>query len=188
MHAYKDICSEFLRVAHLLEFRRHVIARRNDKAFWDELRSASHEDQRIILGLGVATQVITHVMGAFAPEELTSWTVRSLPPSVLSWIDVYGRRAVFKKFPGDKLYLLLQQELESAGVPAKRFLGHALLPLRLPPSVVKPAAHESLSLRVRRYRLQLHQILSRLRFHIVEGLRYAWEARRWQQHKNRVNR
>jgi hypothetical protein len=25
-----------------------------------------------------------------------------------------------------------------------------------------------------------------LRFHIVEGLRYAQEARRWQQHKNRV--
>jgi hypothetical protein len=33
--------------------------------------------------------------------------------------------------------------------------------------------------RLSRYRLQLRFIRFRLRFHIVEGLRYAWESRRW---------
>ena len=187
MHAYKDICNEYSRPSHLLEFRRHVIARRDDIAFWEELRTVTQDDQRVTMGLGVVVQLITQVMGVFAPEQLTSWTVHRLPLSVVSWTEIYGRRAIFKKFPGNKLYLLLQRELESVGIPAKRQVWSLLLPLRLPPTIVKSTAHESLSLRGRRYRLQLHQILSRLRFHIVEGIRYASEARRWQQHKNRVH-
>jgi hypothetical protein len=186
LHAYKDICSEFSRASHLIEFRRHVLARRFDDAFWNQVYAAGSEHPRVRLGLGVVTQLITHVMGEFAPEALTRWTVGSLPPSVLSWIAIYGRRAVLKKFPGNKLYLLLQKELEAAGVPAKRSLERALLPLSLPPSVVKAAANEAWSRRVRRHRLQLHVILTRLRFHIVEGLRYSWESRRWRRHMSRI--
>jgi len=188
LHAYKDICSEFSRASHLLEFRRHVLARCDDKPFWNELQFASEENPRIPLGLGVATQLITHVMGSFAPASFTSWTVGSLPPSVLSWIEMYGHRAVFKGFPGNKLYLLLEKEMESAGIPAKRSLRRALLPLRLPPSVIKAPMNETSSLRTHRYRLQMHQLLSRLRFHIVEGFRYIQESRRWQQYMNRVAR
>lgn len=188
LHVYKDICSEFLRAAHLLEFRRHVLARRQDDAFWNELRSVAAENLRASLGLGVVTQLITHVMGNFAPEALTSWTVQRLPPPALLWIEIYGRSAVFKKFPGNKRYLILQRELEAAGVPAKRSLRRALLPLRLPPLVTRASANENLSLRIRRYRQQVKQILFRLRFHIVEGIRYSWESRRWQQQLNRVVR
>ena len=32
LHAYKHLCSEFSRVSHLLEFRRHVLVRRDDAA------------------------------------------------------------------------------------------------------------------------------------------------------------
>jgi len=184
LHVYKDICSEFSRAAHLLEFRRHVLARYDDMGFWEELRSAAQANPRASLGLGVATQLIAHVMGDFAPEEFMGWTVRRLPSSVLSWIEMYGHRVVFKTFPGNKLYLLLQKELEFAGIPAKRSLGRVLLPFRIPPPVVRASANEKLSLRLRRYRLQLTQILSRSRFHVVEGIRYAWESRRWQ-HMNR---
>jgi hypothetical protein len=181
LHVYKDICSEFSRTAHLLEFRRHVLARRHDDAFWNELRSVAAENPRASLGLGVVTQLITHVMGIFAPEALTSWTVERLPQPVLLWIQIYGRSAVFKTFPGNKRYLLLQRELEAAGVPIKRSLRRALLPLRLPPPVIRASANENLLLRIRRYRLQVKYILFRLRFHIVEGIRYSWESRRWQQ-------
>jgi len=186
LHVYKDICSEFSRAAHLLEFRRHVLARYDDKSFWSELQSAAEENPRVALGLGVAAQLITHVMGSFAPEAFTNWTVGSLPPPVLSWVERYGYHAVFKSFPGSKLYLLLQKELESAGIPAKRPLWRALLPLRLPPSLIRTPVNETLSLRIRRYRMQLHHIFSRMRFHILEGLRYAQESRRWQQYMNRV--
>src|SRR6202034_4279386 len=38
LHAYKHVCSEFSRVAHLLEFRRHVLVRRDDRGFWSQLQ------------------------------------------------------------------------------------------------------------------------------------------------------
>ena len=186
LHAYKHICSEFSRTAHLLEFRRHVLIRRDDDAFWDELQSTAEENPRACLRLGMVTLLITHVMGDFAPEAFTNWTVDRLPQSAKLWVKLYGRRAVFENFPGNKLYLLLQRELESAGVPSKRSLRQALLPSRLPPVVIRASVDETLPVRIRRYRMQIHFVFSRLRFHIVEGLRYTWESHRWRRHMNRA--
>lgn len=179
LHAYKHVCSEFSRVAHLLEFRRHVLVRRHDHAFWSELQSAAERNRRACLGLGVVTLLIEHVMGDFAPEALRGWTVECLPQSARLWVERYGRRAVFGNHPGSKLYLLLQKELEAVGVPAKRSLRQILLPVRLPPAVIRAFPNETLAVRLRRYRSQLRFILFRLRFHVVEGLRYAWESHRW---------
>jgi Uncharacterised nucleotidyltransferase len=186
LHVYKDICSEFSRVAHLLEFRRHVLARYEDDLFWRELQSFAEGNPKAYLGLGVVVLLITHVMGDFAPEALTSWTVGRLPVPVRLWVERYGRRAVFKKVPGNKLYLLLQEELEAAGVPPRRPIKKSLFPSRLPPVIVRASAGETLSRRIARYRLQLRFIFSRLQFHVVEGLRYAWESYRWRRQINRT--
>ncbi len=185
LHVYKHVCSEFSRASHLLEFRRHVLIRRDSKIFWDELQSTGERNPRVSLGLGVIVLLITHVMGDFAPEAFTSWTVHRLPRSARLWVEMYGYRAVFGDFPGSKLYLLLQRELASAGVPAKRSLRQSLLPSRLPPAVVRASANEPLPVRIRRYRMQLHFTLLRLRFHIVEGLRYTSESYHWRQQMNR---
>jgi hypothetical protein len=185
LHVYKHINSEFSRTAHLLEFRRHVIVRGEDHAFWGELQSIAGENPRASLGLGVVTSLITRVMGDFAPAALTHWTVDRLPRSARYWVELYGRRAVFQNFPGSKLYLLLQSELESFGALAKRPLRQALLPSRLPPAVIRASADETVPVRIRRYRMQFSFVLSRLRFHIVEGLRYTLESYRWRQSLNR---
>ncbi len=186
LHAYKHICSEFSRTAHLVEFRRHVLIRQDDDAFWEELRSTARDNPRAYIGLGVVTLLITHIMGDFAPKGLTSWTVERLPESARLWVEMYGRRVVLGSFPGSKLYLLLQRDLESAGVPAKRSLRQSLLPSRLPPAVIQASTNEPLSVQIRRYRIQLNHIFSRLRFHIMEGLRFPWESYRWRQHMNRI--
>lgn len=186
MHAYKHICSEFSRTAHLLEFRHHVLTRRTDDTFWATLQSFAEKDSRISLGLGVLTLLITHVMGDFAPSAFASWTVERLPRSARLWVQLYGRCVVFGSFPGNKLYLLLQKELETAGIPAKRSIKQSLLPSRLPPALTRPTANETLPVRIHRYRVQLHFIFSRLIFHIVEGFRYARESYRWRRHMNRL--
>ena len=180
LHVYKHLASEFSRTAHLLEFRRHALTRRNDETFWQELRIAANGDPVTCLRLGVVALLITHVMDEFAPDAFAEFTVRSLPSSAKLWVEWYGRRAVFQDFPGSKLYLLLQRELEFAGVPAKRSLRQALFPSRLPPSLIRASGKETLTIRLRRYRMQLQFVFSRLHFHIVEGLRYAWEFYRWQ--------
>jgi hypothetical protein len=188
MHAFKHICSEFSRTAHLLEFRRHVIARYGDVAFWSELRARVEEFPRAPIELGIITLLITHVMGGFAPASFIGWTVDQLPVCARLWVQLYGTRVVFASFPGNKLYLRLQKELAASGVPAKRSLRKALLPLSLPPLIVHATANESLSMRLRRYRTQIGFILFRLRFHAVEGFRYLRELPRWQQRVSGVAR
>jgi hypothetical protein len=188
LHVYKHLCSEFSRTAHLLEFRRHILTRSRDKVFWKDLQKACEKDSSASLKLGIITLLISQVMGKFAPMDLTAWTVQHLPQPVQLWVEMYGHRAVLGNFPGSKLYLLLQAELETAGIPAKRPIRHALLPLRPPPLVIKAFPNESMSVKFARYRMQLNFLVLRLRFHIVEGIRYQWESYRWQRHLSRFIR
>ena len=64
--------------------------------------------------------LIEDVMGDFAPEALASWTVNVLPERLRLWVRTYGNRVVLGSYPGSKLHLLLQQELERHGVEGKR--------------------------------------------------------------------
>jgi hypothetical protein len=187
MHAFKDVCSAFSRTAHLLEFYRHVLNRCDDDAFWRELRFRAEGDRKSCLGIGVVTYLITSIMGSFAPEALTLWTVDLLPSSVRLWVDLYGRRTVLGKHPGTNLYLLLQTELEAGGVLGKRSVKKSIWPSRLPPTVIRSAANETLSTRFARYRIQLRFLFSRFRFHLVEGLRYKVHSYRWRQHLDRLS-
>lgn len=184
LHAYKHICGEFARTAHCLEFRRHVLSLRDNDAFWFDLESAANQNPRASLGLGVVTLLITRVMGEFAPKTLTSWTVDRLSGPVRLWVETYGHRVVLGSHPGSKLYLLLQRELESEGIPLKRPIWRALVPSRLPQTIIRAFPNESLWVRIRRYYMQLELILARLRFHVVEGIRFTAEARRWRRLKS----
>jgi hypothetical protein len=179
MHAYKHICGEFSRTAHLLEFYRHVITRQHDDIFWAELRARGEGDPKVSTGLGVLTLLITAVMGEFAPIGLTEWTADTLPPAIRLWVRLHGSRSVFGNVPGSKLYLLLARELDPSAQATGRSLFRALLPRSLPPQVVLAFEGESLWMRARRSHMQLKYVLIRLRFHIVEGLRYSWAAYRW---------
>lgn len=186
-HAFKDVCSSFSRTAHLLELYRHVLSRREDDTFWCELRARVENDRATCLGLGVVTYLITSIMGDFAPKALTTWTVEVLPPSMHLWVDLYGRHTALGKHPGTKLYLLLQRELEIAGVSTKTPVKRLLWPSRPPPVVIRPSPNESFSTRISRYRIQTRFIFSRFCFHIAEGLRYAIESYRWRRHLDRLS-
>jgi Uncharacterised nucleotidyltransferase len=184
LHVFKHLSCDHARPSHLLEFRRHVMARRDDADFWRQLESIAGDSPRMYLGLGVVTRLIEQVMGRFAPEELRRWSVNRLPEAVRLWVDRYGHNRVLDDYPGDKFFLFLQQELAMAGVEAKRSLREQLLPLRLPPSLTVATQHESLPARMRRGNERLRFLFLRLRFHVVGGLRYMREARRWRRLKN----
>ncbi|WP_263352966.1 nucleotidyltransferase family protein [Acidicapsa acidisoli] len=187
LHLYKHLCSEFSRTAHVIEFRRHVVARRHDNAFWNRLRQQVADEQGTCARLGLVVHLISCLTGAFAPEALTCWTVDRLPAAARLWVDMYGRRTVLASFPGSKLYLLLQKELEAAGVPAKRSPYQALLPRRLPPAITHPVAGETLLARIHRYLRELRYISFRFRFHFFEGIRYLCESILWRQYRNELS-
>jgi hypothetical protein len=184
LHLFKHVCSEFARAAHLIEFRRHILARHDDVKFWQLLREKTSTDPNARMRLGLVIRLISHVMGDFAPLALTSWTMDCLPAEVVDWVKLYGRRSVLASFPGSKLYLLLQTALEGAGVPPKRSLQQSLLPRSLPPFITHSAVDETFRTRLRRYRRQGHFIIFRLRFHVVEGLHYLVESARWRNLRN----
>lgn len=186
LHAYKHVCGEFSRAAHLLEFRRHMVARYNDGSFWSQLQSVASENPKASLALGIVALLIEKTMGDFAPEPLTFWTVDRLPAAALLWVDMYGRQAVYGSYPGSKFYLFLQRELERAIVPATRPLRQSLLPLHLPPPVIRAFPNETFSVRLNRYRMHVRLISSRLRFHVMEGFRYACQLPRWRRRMNRL--
>jgi Uncharacterised nucleotidyltransferase len=179
LHAYKHLRGEFTRTSHVLEVYRHVQARRDDRAFWSRLRSRAEGNHEAALGLGVVTLLVMTVMNITAPRELTEWTVDSLPDAVKLWVRLYGDEVVFDDVPGSKLYLLLERALEPSGYKGTRSAWKALLPHRPPPLVIRSAGGESAAMRMRRYRLQVSYVLMRLRFHLVEGMRYGWEAWLW---------
>jgi len=188
LHLYKHLCSQFVRAAHLVEFRRHVIARHGESAFWRELQIRCSAQPQVCIRLGVVVLLLTRVMGRFAPEELTCWTVDRLPAAAQLWVDRYGQRIALASFPGTKLYLLLERELEAAGLPARHSLRHALLPRRLPQPIAHAAPGEDLRGRAGRHLRQLQFNLIRLRFSVWEGLRYLHESRRWKRMRNRLTK
>jgi len=187
LHFFKHVCLPFWRVAHLIEFRRHVIARHDDASFWDDLRQRVAGHPQTCIRLGVSILLVTRVMGRFAPEALTGWTVDRVPPRAKLWVDLYARRSVLAASPGSKLYLLLEKELEGAGVAAKRSSWRALVPHRSPPIVVPAIAGETLAARLNRCGQQFPFIVARLRFHLLEGMRYLFESILWRQYRNGVS-
>jgi hypothetical protein len=188
LHLYKHVCSPCARTAHMIEFRRHVVARFDDDSFWAQLQQRVSHDPETSLRLGVVIHLISRTMGQFAPHALSCWTVDHLPAKARLWVDLYGRRSALASFPGSKLYLLLESELKSEGLVAKRSLRQALLPHRLPPVIAHAVKGENYYVRLNRYYWRLRFIFFRLRFHLVEGVRYLYELIFWRRHRNELSK
>jgi hypothetical protein len=189
MHLYRNVlCSQFSRAAHLIEFRRHVIARHDDGVFWKSLREQVSGDLATRVGLGAVILLATRVMGRFAPDAFTRWTVYQLPASAGLWVDLYGCRTVLTSFPGSKFYTLLQRELETAGTPSTESSWPPLIPRRMPPNITRGAANETLFARVKRYRSQLQYVLLRVRFHFMEGITCISASMSWRRYRKALPR
>ena len=185
LHTFKHLCGEYARASQYVEFRRHVLRHHSDRNFWQEVQLRTRGDRRTRLGLGVVVYLISHVLGEFAPAALSSWTANDLPDGVRLWVHTHGLRVILGSYPGTKLYLLLQQELEKCGIEGQRSTRNILLPRQLPPVVIKPVANENFGIRIRRYVMNATKVVERARFHVVEGLRFALEARRWRRLQGR---
>jgi hypothetical protein len=179
LHVFKDLCSPFMRGAHLLELYRHICSRRNDAIFWRQLRSLAERDPSSIARLAVSLALMQARMAINLPEELAGWTTRDIPAPVLRWIDLHGRRSFYETPPGTKLYLILRREMELTGLTFARPIAEAILPRRLPRAIIAASRHEPAAFRMQRYLMQLQFLFIRLRFHVVEGIRYGWESYRW---------
>ena len=175
LHLFKHLVESFTRAAWLLEYRRHMLSRREDTEFWERLRAQLLHRPEISLALGVATLLAVEIFGDEAPALLLEQVHTAVPASVRLWIRVYGRSALLADFPGTKLNLLLERELAQTGYRPRG----SLLPRRGPRSNPGGRAHEDVAARWRRRRERVAFFFTRMRFHFVEGARYLVEASRF---------
>lgn len=185
LHLAKHLRSDHARAAHLIEFRRHIVARYSDDNFWEQLQAIARHNPNAPNALGFATLYLSSLMGDFAPEALKYWTVDQLPKEAKLWVDLYARRTILQGLPGNKLHILLQRELQS-NAREKHPLWRSLLPLRLPPAITRAEPGKSLSFQIRRWENQIRFVFARLHFHTREGFIFVAESIRWRWHMNRL--
>jgi len=182
LHLFSHLRSSYTRLSWLLEYKRYVSARYEDQLFWEDVRRRSDTHRQAFLAIGLATKISTQVLGGSAPAQLNEWTLDRLPAPIRLWADCYGRKAVLAGFPGTKLYLLLEDELARNDNLWRKKKLSKLLPLHRVPRITCSGPNESRRTRLRKKFYQARFTLFRLRFHIVEGLRFVTEAWRWRRY------
>ena len=183
-HLLKHLCGEHTRMSWVLEFRRHAESRKDDAAFWHQVRLlAEAEDGN--LAMAIALWLATDLFGEVAPQYSGYWASGFLPKRVKLWLELYGRELLLADSIGSKLYAILRQELPGRE-SGTRNLRKILLPACLPARVTTSGRGETLSTTVQRVGIEVGHFWSRLRFHVVEGLRFAVESTRWRRAVARV--
>lgn len=179
LHILSHLRSPCTRLSWLLEYMRFVSTHEHNSALWESVRERSQATPDAAIAIGLATLLSRRFFGGHAPHQLNQWTLNCLPAGVKLWADCYGHGACLSKFPGTKLYLLLEGELGRGDTqwPVKR--RRKLIPPRKVPQITLAEQNENLWKRMRRVLYQARFTLFRLRFHLVEDLRYMIELPRW---------
>jgi hypothetical protein len=186
VHLFKHMCGEATRAFWVLEFWRHITARRNDETFWVDVKRIAALEPQADQTIGAAVLLTSLVFGPCAPPQLACWSLDRLSPAVCLWIQMYGRRILLSDSPRSKLYLLLRRHLQPDSASERAARRRLMFPIHLPPSVTRPAADEHVAVRFMRYRTQLRFMMIRLGFHLAEGFRLAFESIRWQRRLTEV--
>jgi hypothetical protein len=186
LHLFKHLCGEHTRASWVHEFWRHVQARRGDTDFWLEVERIAALEPQAELALAAAVLLSKLTFGGAAPESLDRWAADRLPRKVRLWVETFGTRVLLADSPGNKLYLILRQELRdgSGNRPAIRRL---VFPAHLPPPITRGVPGERLVARLARYRTETYYLFLRLQFHVIEGLKYAIELSRWQRRVTEIS-
>ncbi len=180
VHLFKHMCSEHSRASWVLEFWRHISARRNDAAFWRQVEFIAAGEPQAGLAVGAAVLLTSLVFGPCAPEQIEHWSLDRLSPAVCLWIQMYGRHTLLADNPHSKLYLLLLRELRPNSAAERTVRRRLIFPIHMPQRITRGGPDEPIASRLRRYRAQARFATVRLIFHVAEGLRLAFESIRWQ--------
>ena len=186
LHLFSHFRNESTRPSWLLEFRRHVRSRQEDVTFWRRLMELGSGHPYAPIAFGLSTLITSKMFGRFAPPVVETWALSNLPQSLQLWAERYGIEAVLADFPGTKLYLLLETELESLEGRRSSAMRERLIPMRRLRPCFTPTAPESISDRLRRYVRTAQFALFRFRFHTTQALRIIVELPSWRRLRSNI--
>jgi len=179
-HIFHHLRGEWTRLSWVLEFRRLLLARRDDVQLWQDVLSLASGASQVAIAIGASMLLAEAVLGECIPPAIKEWALECVPPPVRVWIERYGETVLLSEFPGTKLYLLLETAIAEDPAKVKVFRLSRLFPLHGTKSIVHGApAKDSFRLRARKIHSRLSFTIFRLRFHIVQGVRYLLEEQRW---------
>ena len=179
LHLFGHLRGESTRPAWLLEFRRHIVSRRDDNALWATVRQRTVGQKYAAMALGTSVLIASQLFGRFAPLEFEQWAMTSVAPTVRLWVQRYGVDAVLADFPGTKLFLLLEEKLERMEARPATAVRTRLLPIHTGRAVFSARVGETCAEKMDRLIAQFRFMLFRARFHIVEALHYLIELPSW---------
>jgi hypothetical protein len=178
LHLLKHLCGEHTRLSWVLEFWRHVEARRFDLEFWSQVEILAAEEMNGDLALGVSLWLAGEFFGGASMESAQQWRADALPARIRKWLTLYARDLLLSDSTGSKLYVLLRSEVPCKAEDIKK--SHRfLLPHYLPARITQPRAGETWFEMAMRYLVEADFFFRRMRFHVVEGIRYVMEVSRW---------
>jgi hypothetical protein len=178
LHLMKHLCGEHTRLSWVLELSRHVRARENDGAFWNEVRAIAAAEPQADLALAMSLWLAAELFESTPHIAADEWTADRIPDGVLLWLRRYARELLMSDSHASKLYLLLRRQLPNR--PDVKSTARLMIPLCLPARITVPVPGEAVTDRLTRYRIQAVYSWQRLRFHVFEGLRLGIEALCWE--------
>jgi protein involved in polysaccharide export with SLBB domain len=178
VHLLKHLCGEHTRLSWLLEFRRHMDAKQADSKFWKETAEAAAATPNGELAISVGLWLNNRIFGPASSAIAFHFSSITLPDSVRLWLELFARHILLSDSACSKYYALLRGEVapHSTEVKSTRSI---LIPTRLPLRITESIPNEPALARLARYSIETLHFLSRLRFHTVEGIRFAAAAWRW---------
>jgi len=177
-HLFKHLRSEWTRASWILEYVNFVKFNEENNALWAEVRQCASESEETKLAIGIATRVSQQIFDIRRMPDTLAWTIRQLPQTVSLWLDRYGKKAVFARFPGTKTHLLLHRAIARDGIVG---LGESKrpFPFRRPARITVKDQSTGVLVNLGKVFEECRFFLFRLYFHLEQGCYYMIEAVRW---------
>ncbi len=179
LHLFQHLQGEWTRLAWMLGYANAIRSNAKRESFCDETAEAIAATPELKAGISVATLITSRAFGVTPPESFLGCTVNELSPKLRLWVSMYQDEIVYLEHPGSKHYLLLRDILSKDRPDWRNLRRKKLVPLHLPARITVGVPGSNLQLRRRALWNQICFTWKRLRFHLMEGLRYKIEAARW---------
>jgi hypothetical protein len=177
-HLFKHLKGEWTRASWIFEYVNFVNFNEQNEALWVEVRRCASESEETRLAIGAATRISQQNFDIHQIPEALTWTIQQLPRTVSLWLDRYGKKVVFARFPGTKIHLLLHKAMALDGIVRSREI-KALFPSHRPARITVKGQSSNLLGGLRNALEECRFFFFRLYFHLKQGCYYLIEAAHW---------
>jgi hypothetical protein len=177
-HAFKHAINSWIRPGWLYEIAHFIDLNRADAALWQEVIACSGSQPLLRHALGLVLDLVMRLFRVSIPASLRFFMLDPLPQRITLWNEHFGRAFVQSDFPGNKLYLFLQQQFIADPQTWSRHLHSSLFPFhKRPPFSEVRHSGESQTFSDRWNKLAF--LRSRIVYHARTLAAYPYHSLRW---------